>query len=265
MNRNYPYQTMQASVSEGSLRRRIFFIKLFSIIAAIGLCLWFVLALRVETVRVEGVREITETDVLDAANIKMRKHLFALNEKKIKKTVSALNPYVKSVEILRAYPSTVTILVTEHEPIYRAEKNGTWYLLSSDLVILETTVDEVFAGTKAPCLLSLPGFKEGSLGERLTLLDKTEDTRVKELLSIFADFPVTKNFTSLDVRAMSDITAVVSKQYTVCFGDSAEIEKKLRLCQKSVRYLSENMGRVAGILYAWTPDEISFVMTGVAN
>ena len=265
MNRNNPYQTMQASVSEVSLRRRIFFINLFSIIAAIALCLWFLLALRVETVQVVGVREITETDVLDTAHIKIRKHLFALNEKKIETAVDTLSPYVKSVEISRTYPSTVTITVTEYEPLYRVEKNGTWYLLSSDLVIIETTVDEVFAAAKAPCLLSLPGFKEGTLGETLQLLNTTEDTRVKKLLSVFADFSVTKSFTSLDVSVSSDITAVVSKQYTVCFGDSEKLEKKLRLCQKSVRYLSENMGRVAGILYAWTPDEISFVMTGVAN
>ena len=43
------------------------------------------------------------------------------------------------------------------------------------------------------------------------------------------------------------------------------MSKKLKLCQKAVRYLGENMGRVAGILYAWTPEEVSFVMTGVAN
>ena len=238
MNRNNPYQTMQASVSEGSLRRRIFFINLFSIIAAIALCLWFLLALRVEIVQVEGVREITETDVLDAANIKMRKHLFALNEKKIEKAVDTLSPYVKNVEISRTYPSTVTITVTEHEPLYRAEKNGTWYLLSPDLVILETTIDEVFAGAKAPCQLLIPGFKEGALGETLTLLDKTEDTRVKKLLSVFADFSVTESFTSLDVSVSSDITAVVSKQYTVCFGDSEKLEKKAKSLPK-IRPLSQ--------------------------
>ena len=113
MNRNNPYQTMQASISEVSLRRRIFFINLFSIIAAIALCLWFLLALRVETVQVVGVREITETDILDAAHIKIRKHLFALNEKKIETAVDTLSPYMKSVEISRSYPSIVTITVTE--------------------------------------------------------------------------------------------------------------------------------------------------------
>lgn len=265
MNRNNPYYAPQSSVSEASLRKRIFFINLFSFLVAIGLCLWFLLALRVETVIVEGAREVTETDVLDAASIKTRKHLFALNEKKITKNITALSPYVKSAEISRAYPSTVTITVTEHEPLYRAEKNGVWYLLSPDLVILEITADEIFASTKAPCLLTLPVFKEGALGEALSLADQDEDARVKELLSVFAEFSVTRKLTSLDIKEPCGITAEVSEQYTVFFGDSEGIEKKLKLCQKSVRYLSENMGRVAGILYAWTPDEISFVMTGVAN
>lgn len=265
MNRNNPYYAPRSSVSETSLRRRIFFINLFSLLAAIGLCLWFLLALRVQTVEVAGAHEITETDVLDAANIKTRKHLFALNEKKIEKNITALSPYVKGAEITRAYPSTVIITVTEHEALYRAEKNGTWYLLSPELVILETTADEIFASSKAPCLITLPVFKEGTLGETLILSDKAEDARVKKLLSSFAEFSVTRSLTSLDIKDSCNITAVVSEQYTVCFGDSTGIEKKLELCQKSVRYLSENMGRVAGILYAWTPDEISFVMTGVAN
>ena len=265
MNRNNPYHSPEGAVSEGALRRRIFFINLFCILIAIGLSLWFLIALRVETVTVEGVREITETDVLDAANIKKGKHLFAISEKKIEKTVSSLSPYVESVTVTRFFPSTITVTVNEHKPLYRAEKDGTWYLLSRDLTVLEITVDEVFASAKAPCLLTLPTIKEGTLGSALTLLDTAEDSRVKALLSVFAKYSLTDQLTELNVRKSRDITAVVSGQYTICFGDDDEMSKKLKLCQKAVRYLGENMGRVAGILYAWTPEEVSFVMTGVAN
>ena len=132
------------------------------------------------------------------------------------------------------------------------------------MIVLDISTDEIYAKEKADCLLEIPKIKEGTIGNTLIPLDKKEQKRIENILALFANSALTEKLSRLNLTEAFGITAVVSDLYTVHLGNEEKLSQKLALCQKSIRYLETHMSRVQGILYARTPKEISFIMTGVA-
>lgn len=253
------------ALTERAIRRKLFLIRAFFAIVAAVAVVWFLISCRVETVSVQGLAHLSEAEVLDAVNIKSGKHLFAVNENKAKKSVLALSPYASDVTVTRILPKTIVITVSERKALYYVLCEGEYYLLSEDLTVLEKSYDKFFAASEAQCELLVGTVPKTEIGEMLTFENKEEQKRLRALLVIFAKSPLVESMTSLDLREPYGISAVVADQYTLKFGSEDALAQKLALCEKSVNYLTSHMGRVAGILYATSPEKVSFVMTGVAD
>ena len=104
----------------------------FAVLVA-GAAAWWILmssALAVQQVRVEGVDRLSETSVRRAAAIADGTALVTLDLDAVARRVSELRP-VASVEVVRDWPSSVEIRVTERTPVAVRSEGSGWALLDS--------------------------------------------------------------------------------------------------------------------------------------
>ncbi len=88
----------------------------------------FTSAFAVKKVSVTGLHRLTRHGVLAVAKVPMGKPLARLNLKPIEQRLAAI-PGVARVDVKRAWPNTVRIVVTERTPVASINRSGTIWLV----------------------------------------------------------------------------------------------------------------------------------------
>ena len=115
------------------------------------------------------------------------------------------NPYVKDVEINKAYPKQVNIKISEKEGIYYVEKDGYKYVLDNEGDLLEKT-DNI----ENRRLVNIKGIelKEVELGNKAI-----DNTRILDFLDIFYQIikinPTNYNIDYVDISDFTNIKVYV--------------------------------------------------------
>lgn len=257
-----------------TLRFRNFLITFGFTVAAIILSVWFLVACRVETVLVENTIAVPQPTILDAANVKAGRHLYAVSEAKIERRIKGSSSYVKSITIKRELPSTLRILVEEYDLSYYIEYEGRYYLLTHELLVLEETTPED-AVLKGAVPLLLPKLKAPKTSkedsnapkiletmETLEFETKTDLELSQTFLRALAKTDFADAVTSVDISDSLCLQISVSDKYTVLLGNEKDIENKLSRVENALTYLSETMYGLTGILHAEKDAPISFEITG---
>lgn len=259
----------QKFMTVGALKRRRFFIVF--IIGAIALLatVYFSVFCRVKLVTVENNVKITDPIILSEVNIPPYRHLYSLSERKVEKEILAISPYVKSVEMERKWPSEIILILEEYSADYYIIEDGRCFLLSDTLFVLEeiplTEIEEHGAAYLALPEIKADEYYTIAVGTTLRFADKENDTYIGGLMQTVSASPLSEGITSLTLDEKANITADIDGKYHLKLGNAKELEKKLALCEASVRYLTENMAGVTGTLHAWTTEKTTFEITGVVE
>ncbi|MBQ8497491.1 MAG: FtsQ-type POTRA domain-containing protein [Clostridia bacterium] len=248
--------------------RRFFTVFIIGTLALL-ITVWFSVFCRVKTVTVENNEKISDTVILSQLNIMPYRHIYSFSEKKMEADLLALSPYIKSARMERNLPSELVIVLEEYAADYYIIENDRCYLISDTLFVLEE-IPLTEIGWHDAAYLALPEIKEDkyyslSVGTTIRFTDKTDDAYIASLLQNVAESPFASRLTSLTLDEKANITADIEGKYHLKFGNAKEFEKKLSLCAASIDYLSENMVGVKGTLHAWTTENITFEITGVAE
>ena len=69
-----------------------------------------------KNIEVSATKHLTKTEIMDFANIELGQDLLRINLKKTGEQL-AINPWVETVKVRRYYPDTISISLTEREPL----------------------------------------------------------------------------------------------------------------------------------------------------
>ena len=262
-------QERQIYMTVGMIKRRRFFTVFIIGIIALMVTVWFAVFCRVKTVTVENNEKISDTIILSQLNIMPYRHLYSFSEKKMEADLLALSPYIKGAHMERRLPSELVIVLEEYTADYYIIEKDRCYLISDTLFVLEE-IPLTEIGWHDAAYLALPEIKEDkyyslSIGTTIRFADKTDDAYIASLLKNIEESSFASRITSLTLNEKANITADIDGKYHLKLGNAKEFEKKLSLCSASIDYLSENMVGVKGTLHAWTPENITFEITGVAE
>ncbi len=259
-----------------ALRFRNALIRLFFLAAAVLLSVFFLKECRIETVAVEQNLHVPSTVILEATDIKAGRHLFAVSEKKLAAAVKASSPYIKNVSVSRTLPKTITVSVEEYELAYYIEFEGTYYLLSSELIVLEETTpadaSELGASPLTLKPLQPPEPEEDApqdapvrltIGEVIAFKTKSDFAWTKKLLDLIRASGLAHEVSAIDLSDPFDITISVSDQYEVILGNEKLFENKLRRVDAAIGLLQETMFGVSGTVFARKDAPVTFEITGV--
>lgn len=92
---------------------------------------------RVDTIVVTGVGQYSEEQVIQATGVKQGDNLFSLNKFRIYNQIMTQLPYVDTVSVIRRYPDTLVIQITESVPMAVIRSGGEYWLLDAKCKLLE--------------------------------------------------------------------------------------------------------------------------------
>lgn len=192
------------------LRRRRLIKKLIAmgIILCVGIVLFITKSnvFIVKKVSVLGNPIMSGEDVKANTEYLLGQNIFFIDKSTIIKE-SKKNPYVESVTITKTFPKQVNIKVTEKQGMYAAEKDGQYYVLSDEAILLEETNN--IDNRK---LINVTGLKleDTELGN-----DISESHRVMNILRIFSEIakvnPSNFNIDSIDISDLMNIKVYIGE------------------------------------------------------
>ena len=242
-------QTKKARMTEEQIKknRRVkIFIKLFLLLAVIiGLIIYLMLSpiFNIKNINVEGNKDISSEQIISLSKVQKEANLFKVSNKD---TVSAIkeNPYVKTVEIKRTLPDTITFVITERVATYMLEYGSSYAYIDNQGYILE-----ISANTKEG-LAKIIGYETSHddivPGKRLCENDLKKLNTVLKITATSKTNRIDSLITRINIEDGNNFILYLStEQKTVYLGDCTNLDTRM-LYVKAI--LDKEKG-IAGEIY----------------
>ena len=247
LRRKRANQTKKARMTEEQIKRNRkvkTLIKLILLLAVIvGLIIYLMLSpiFNIKNINVEGNASISSEQIISLSKVQKETNLFKVSNKD---TISAIkeNPYVKTVEIRRTLPDTITFVITERIATYMLEYGSSYAYIDNQGYILEisanikdglakivgyeTSQDEIIPGNRL-C--------ENDLEKLNIVLRITASAKTSEIDNLI---------TSINIENSSNYTLFMeTEQKTVYLGDCTNLDTRMlyvkAILEKEKNYAGE--------------------------
>jgi cell division septal protein FtsQ len=147
--------------------------------------------LAIETIEIAGAFRVSEDDIHDLAGIEEGDNILSFSESAVAGKIRG-NPWIKDVDISRSLPSTVTIEVTEREPLALMKLDAMYVMDASGVVFKKYSPEDgldlpVITGLTADGLRETTGELEEGLRDLLRTLKGREGFNLAKVSEIHAD------------------------------------------------------------------------------
>jgi cell division protein FtsQ len=179
------------------------------LVAFVGWIAFFSSWLAATAVDVSGEETVSQQRILDAADVQLGVPLARLDLGEIEARV-ALVPVVAEVSVHRSWPHTVSIDITEREPIAAIHRAGSWWVMDGEGV--------EFRPTEAPDP-TLPVVEVGA---------QVPDDALAEVAGVIRALPteLMGEVRQISARSMDSIQLQLSGRRTIVWGSAAESDRK---------------------------------------
>lgn len=229
----------------------------FAILAITFVVLFFVVC-RIKTITVVGNRITDDNDIITSSNIKLNTQIYGINENQIANLIMNDNPYITSVDIKKELPSTIKIVIKESGKTFYTYNNNYYYVLTSELKIIEKSNILKDEYKHDLIYLSLPEFLQTDIGETIEFKDSSETKITKEIITMFLDSKLSDEIKEISLKSRFDISIKYDSFYTIVYGDYTNLAQKIENCTSVIAYLDDTSQKREGTIYVLTPDEASF-------
>ena len=204
----------------------------FTVALCVAICLLLIVAIgitvtRVKTVSVVGNLRYSAEEILSAAELD-GEIMPLLGEKSVYRRISEVCPYVDGVELVKEYPSSLTVKVIETEAVFAVRTHERTLTLDKSLRVMDYTdnIDGLI-------LLVLPELRSAVEGKRIVFADEDMASYVDGMLEQFIDSDNAEWLTELDVTDRFSLKGRAANAEIV-FGDYKNIPEKLIMAGKLI-------------------------------
>ena len=217
----------------------------FTVLLCMSICLLLIAAIgisvtRVKTVSVCGNLRYSAEELLAAAHLE-GEIMPLISEKNVYKRVSETCPYVDRVELVKEYPSSLTINVVETDAVFALRTRDRTLTLDKSLRVMDYT-DSI----DGLVFLVLPEIRSAIEGKRIAFADEEATAYVDSMLAQFVDSENAGWLCELDI---TDRFALKGKAESaeIVFGDYKNIPEKLLMAEKLIADAKEEYAKYAYI------------------
>lgn len=196
-------------------------------ICLVLICVIFATVFRVETVTVSGNIRYTDGEILAASEIGTGDLMLFIGRDKLQRKIVSACPHIETVELIKTFPSSLEIRVTETGAVYYTAVRDRICTLDAMLRVIECT--DATAGLTE---LRLPEIRSAIEGSALTFADEGERTFVKAALDVLGEADDALSFDCIDLRDRYNIKAFSDGSAEVLFGDSKDLGIKLQMARR---------------------------------
>lgn len=207
-------------------RRRRIRLKKFTLIFILMVSLFIILCLKlpyfnINSIKVYGNKNISKDSIIESSKIYFNNNIFYVNTKGAVDNILS-NPYIADANIVRVFPSTIAINVTERQAVFYTMDGGNYFVIDGNGIILEkkNNINDMK-------LIKLNGINLGKkeIGEPVENGDSRKIGIINILSKIFEDSKIGPNITFADISNSIDLK-VYYKNMCIELGDEENIEQK---------------------------------------
>lgn len=228
-------------------RLTIFFVFFIVFMLAVGITLSFTVFFPIESINADGSVIYSSSEIVGASGLSKGDNLFAFSSSEITDNIRSKLPYVKTIKVERKLPGDVSLKATDAKEYASYLLEDVYYIVGDDGFVLE----ERGAAQEGIAVINTADNVECSVGSYMLFLDDEIENVAETMLSCFAEENVTVN--SIDIGDTLSISATIDGRFTVDFGTSTNIDKKIRHLASMIDSIGEEKtGKIN--LSIWTPD-----------
>lgn len=208
--------------------------------AVLFLCfLCFFVFLRVRSVTIENVSYYDPAEVIAASGLKKNIHMFSIDKKAISENIQEKFPYIRSVQISRIFPSRIKLTVVQDTPAYYSKIGPEYFVLSSNLRVLErhkdtsgidTTLKELRAGKISYAVV----------GEIVKFADESYSDYILSALQLIEAADIFDKIESVDISDRFNIVLYYDNRFQIKVGSYTDLNTKLLFTKGILAQFTEN-------------------------
>ncbi len=238
-------------------RRTAFYVFLFVAISLIFLTVCVVVFLNVKSIKISGNEKYTDEEINALVPISVGDNMFSFDADKIEAEIQRVLPYVGKVEVKRDLPNTIEVKITEEKAFFATEMAGDTYLVSSGLKVLER-VPDTKPETTGLTILKLSNVRACIVGQPIEFVNsRTFDAIISLYQNFEANF-IEDKIVSIDVESRFDIYANYDNRFKVYFGDTDDIDIKVRFL---IAVIDELEPDATGVINVSDPREAAVALS----
>ena len=188
----------------------------------------------ISDVSVTGTSLYSDEEILAASGISFGDNLYSFSSRVAEENVTLRCPYVQTLSVDRTAPSFVAFTVSEDTAVFYAELYGEMRALSAGLRVLDA-VDAETAAERGLIRLRLPAVDTAVAGRILSFENERGTRALREVLAELLASPLRSRITTVDFRSPHALKMVCDARYILDFGDTQEVDIKLKIAEAVLR------------------------------
>ena len=186
--------------------------------------------LKVQQINIEGIK-LTELQKIQEITPRIGKWMPTIKSGQVSSEISAL-PMIESVKILRVWPNTVQIIVTELTPKVRWVQGGKSYLVSENGIVLQVLTE---SKTKLPKIIGTSQFP----------LHPGEKVNIEAIKTALLIPSLLVNYTNKELAEIKDLPGVgisirTTDGKTILIRNTENLEHQISIWQQISAKAKEN-------------------------
>lgn len=149
-------------------RRLIFYLSIF--FTLIGLIVYLQSPLsHIKTIQVKGNDIITQEGVIEQSELTFKTNIWSIKLKEVEQLLEQ-HPLIKQADVMRKFPTTVQMTITEHQHVGFVENEREYFLLLDNGALIKQEVEDI---SRAPLIVGFHDDKYRQLAEQLAQLPES--------------------------------------------------------------------------------------------
>ncbi len=205
------------------------------LIVAITVTLMLTVLFNVSAVKVVGSSVYSSDEIVYASGIMNGDNLFRLPSDEIVTRIQTALPYVKTVEIEKAFPNTVGIRVTPATESFLVEGENGSYIADADYKVLRSVAE------RPEKLLRIRGIETKSfdIGKNINFTDKQQKKILDDILKICDEKGISVQF--VDIGNLVDICFLMDSRLYVKLGSYNELVAKMEHLAQTIKKINSDV------------------------
>lgn len=195
---------------------------------------------KIETIEVLGDTRYDKDEIMSLLYIEPGDNLLFVEKISMKNRILNTYPYLSSVDIDRDFPDRLVVTVEETVAVYNIITSHGNFLANEDGKILEQNTDM--------SLVIIHGFdlSEMEIGDNFLSDGSVQALNFKTIMESLEKYNMLDSFSMLNFTYNTAISGTCNGIYTVNFGDTSDIDKKIRLLETILEQLGDE--GLAGVI-----------------
>lgn len=200
---------------------------LILVVVAAAVVLSLTVFFNIEKIEVSADTSYSETDIIKTSGILIGDNMFRIKTDEIEKKLDKQMPYLSNVKVKRKLPNKIEISADKAEPVGAIKYESSYFLISSDLKVLETDVMVIKEGV--PVIIGT----EDQKPEAGSYLNNSEIDDLNILFSLTKAMEDNNlnNINKIDLSNLMDIKITCDDRIELLVGGPTELEYKMKFAK----------------------------------